>query len=196
MSDHHDGKLSSQCRSGDLLGQSAASTLLMTPAAPLCLAETFEQADAGASLTYPQQAGTIRKNAYIVINGHPCKVCSSVMGQRVFTGSREEQRRGRGAAHRAAMNRRYASAHGSELKQLSCSSVMAAERISSMGGLNCARHLQGRVSWLAPAKRFKRAPSALFRRSLMCLPRRPASTATPSATSWASTFSLARSMRT
>lgn len=36
--------------------------------------ETFEQADAGASLTYPQQAGTIRKNAYIVINGHPCKV--------------------------------------------------------------------------------------------------------------------------
>lgn len=28
----------------------------------------------GASLTYPQQAGTIRKNAYIVINGKPCKV--------------------------------------------------------------------------------------------------------------------------
>lgn len=37
-------------------------------------AETFEQAESGASLTYPQQAGTIRKNAYIVINGHPCKV--------------------------------------------------------------------------------------------------------------------------
>lgn len=36
--------------------------------------ETFESADAGASLTYPQQAGTIRKNAYIVINNHPCKV--------------------------------------------------------------------------------------------------------------------------
>lgn len=29
---------------------------------------------AGASLTYPQQAGTIRKNAYIVINNRPCKV--------------------------------------------------------------------------------------------------------------------------
>ncbi|KAG2431641.1 hypothetical protein HYH02_013218 [Chlamydomonas schloesseri] len=36
--------------------------------------ETFESADAGASLTYPQQAGTVRKNGYIVISGHPCKV--------------------------------------------------------------------------------------------------------------------------
>ena len=34
----------------------------------------FESADAGASLTYPQQAGTIRKNAFIVIKGRPCKV--------------------------------------------------------------------------------------------------------------------------
>jgi translation initiation factor 5A len=36
--------------------------------------ETFESTDAGASLTYPQQAGTIRKNGYIVINNRPCKV--------------------------------------------------------------------------------------------------------------------------
>lgn len=36
--------------------------------------ETFEGADAGASLTYPQQAGTIRKNGYICINNRPCKV--------------------------------------------------------------------------------------------------------------------------
>ncbi|PNW86833.1 hypothetical protein CHLRE_02g097400v5 [Chlamydomonas reinhardtii] len=36
--------------------------------------ETFESADAGASLTYPQQAGTVRKNGYLVISGHPCKV--------------------------------------------------------------------------------------------------------------------------
>ncbi|EFN57823.1 hypothetical protein CHLNCDRAFT_56087 [Chlorella variabilis] len=34
----------------------------------------FESADAGASLTYPQQAGTVRKNAYMVIKGRPCKV--------------------------------------------------------------------------------------------------------------------------
>ncbi|KAK2079772.1 Eukaryotic translation initiation factor 5A-1/2 [Prototheca wickerhamii] len=34
----------------------------------------FENTDAGASKTYPQQAGTIRKNAYIVIRGRPCKV--------------------------------------------------------------------------------------------------------------------------
>ncbi|KAK9817055.1 hypothetical protein WJX72_008921 [[Myrmecia] bisecta] len=34
----------------------------------------FESADAGASTTFPQQAGTIRKNAFIVIKGRPCKV--------------------------------------------------------------------------------------------------------------------------
>ncbi|KAK6136426.1 hypothetical protein DH2020_029847 [Rehmannia glutinosa] len=32
------------------------------------------KADAGASKTYPQQAGTIRKNGHIVIKGRPCKV--------------------------------------------------------------------------------------------------------------------------
>ncbi|GBF88344.1 eukaryotic translation initiation factor 5A [Raphidocelis subcapitata] len=36
--------------------------------------ETFESTDAGASLTYPQQAGTIRKNGYMVAKGRPCKV--------------------------------------------------------------------------------------------------------------------------
>ncbi|MEW5317514.1 MAG: hypothetical protein WDW38_008803 [Sanguina aurantia] len=36
--------------------------------------ETFESADAGASTTYPQQAGTIRKSGFIVINNRPCKV--------------------------------------------------------------------------------------------------------------------------
>lgn len=35
------------------------------------------KADAGASKTYPQQAGTIRKNGYIVIKGRPCKVSCS-----------------------------------------------------------------------------------------------------------------------
>ncbi|KAL6199156.1 hypothetical protein ACLB2K_028943 [Fragaria x ananassa] len=33
------------------------------------------KADAGASKTYPQQAGTIRKNGYIVIKARPCKIC-------------------------------------------------------------------------------------------------------------------------
>ncbi|KAF7151524.1 hypothetical protein RHSIM_Rhsim02G0213300 [Rhododendron simsii] len=32
------------------------------------------KADAGASKTFPQQAGTIRKNGYIVIKGRPCKI--------------------------------------------------------------------------------------------------------------------------
>lgn len=45
----------------------------------------FESADAGASLTYPQQAGTVRKNGFLVIKGRPCKVsllgiCSIAVG--------------------------------------------------------------------------------------------------------------------
>mmetsp|Transcript_22391 Transcript_22391/g.48926 ORF Transcript_22391/g.48926 Transcript_22391/m.48926 type:complete len:168 (+) Transcript_22391:51-554(+) len=37
--------------------------------------ETFEQANAGASLTYPMQASSIRKNAYMVMKDQfPCKV--------------------------------------------------------------------------------------------------------------------------
>lgn len=36
----------------------------------------FESSDAGASKTFPQQAGTIRKNGYIVIKSRPCKVYS------------------------------------------------------------------------------------------------------------------------
>ncbi|KAF7071211.1 hypothetical protein CFC21_076599 [Triticum aestivum] len=36
------------------------------------------KADAGASKTYPQQAGTIRKNGYIVIKNRPCKVILDV----------------------------------------------------------------------------------------------------------------------
>lgn len=35
----------------------------------------FESSDAGASKTYPQQAGNIRKGGHIVIKGRPCKVC-------------------------------------------------------------------------------------------------------------------------
>merc|ERR1712087_708864 len=35
---------------------------------------TFESADAGASTTYPMQAGSIRKGGHICIKGRPCKV--------------------------------------------------------------------------------------------------------------------------
>ena len=34
---------------------------------------TFEQTESGASATYPQQAGEIRKGSYLMIKGHPCK---------------------------------------------------------------------------------------------------------------------------
>jgi len=36
--------------------------------------ETFESTDAGASLTVPMQAGSVRKGGYIVIKGKACKV--------------------------------------------------------------------------------------------------------------------------
>jgi len=35
---------------------------------------TFESTDAGASLTYPQQAGELRKGSHVMIKGHACKV--------------------------------------------------------------------------------------------------------------------------
>nr|XP_034906668.1 mitotic checkpoint protein BUB3.3-like isoform X2 [Populus alba] len=48
---------------------------LLTIAAMSDEEQHFEsKADAGASKTYPQQAGTIRKNGYIVIKNRPCKV--------------------------------------------------------------------------------------------------------------------------
>eukprot|EP00928_Gymnodinium_smaydae_P070061 TRINITY_DN539_c0_g1_i2.p2 TRINITY_DN539_c0_g1~~TRINITY_DN539_c0_g1_i2.p2 ORF type:complete len:169 (+),score=62.19 TRINITY_DN539_c0_g1_i2:78-584(+) len=34
---------------------------------------TFETTDAGASHTYPQQAGEIRKGSHLMIKGRPCK---------------------------------------------------------------------------------------------------------------------------
>lgn len=36
--------------------------------------ETFENVDAGASKTYPMQAGSIRKGGHLVIKNRPCKV--------------------------------------------------------------------------------------------------------------------------
>eukprot|EP00444_Apocalathium_aciculiferum_P053898 CAMPEP_0183599960 /NCGR_PEP_ID=MMETSP0371-20130417/179695_1 /TAXON_ID=268820 /ORGANISM="Peridinium aciculiferum, Strain PAER-2" /LENGTH=199 /DNA_ID=CAMNT_0025812031 /DNA_START=60 /DNA_END=660 /DNA_ORIENTATION=+ len=38
---------------------------------------TFETTESGASQTYPQQAGEIRKGSYLMIKGHPCK-CTEV----------------------------------------------------------------------------------------------------------------------
>eukprot|EP01098_Paradermamoeba_levis_P015550 TRINITY_DN796_c0_g1_i1.p1 TRINITY_DN796_c0_g1~~TRINITY_DN796_c0_g1_i1.p1 ORF type:complete len:156 (-),score=50.68 TRINITY_DN796_c0_g1_i1:521-988(-) len=38
------------------------------------MADEFEQAGSGASKTYPAQASSIKKNAYCVMKGRPCKV--------------------------------------------------------------------------------------------------------------------------
>merc|ERR1711963_664054 len=52
--------------------------ILLVSALYLAMAEedepTFESTDAGAALTYPQQAGELRKGSHVMIKGHPCKV--------------------------------------------------------------------------------------------------------------------------
>jgi len=35
---------------------------------------TFEKAAAGASLTYPAEAGSLRKNGHCMLKGNPCKI--------------------------------------------------------------------------------------------------------------------------
>lgn len=36
--------------------------------------ETFENVESNSTLTYPVQAGNLKKGDYVVIKGHPCKV--------------------------------------------------------------------------------------------------------------------------
>ena len=66
--------------------------------------ETFEQVDAGASMSHPIQAGHVRKGAHVLINGFPCKVVDTatsktgkhgsakvvIVGLDIFTGKKME----------------------------------------------------------------------------------------------------------
>jgi len=65
---------------------------------------TFEKTDAGASHTYPQQAGEIRKGSHLMIKGCPCKCVevstsktgkhghakAHIVGIDIFTGKKME----------------------------------------------------------------------------------------------------------
>ncbi|KAF4657124.1 Eukaryotic translation initiation factor 5A-1 [Perkinsus chesapeaki] len=65
---------------------------------------TFEQADAGASHTAPQQAGTLRKGGFVMLKGKPCKIVdistsktgkhghakANITGLDIFTGRKYE----------------------------------------------------------------------------------------------------------
>lgn len=65
----------------------------------------FERTDAGASQTYQQQAGSIKRGSYVMLKGHPCKVVevssfspgkhghakAHMVGQDIFTGKKYEE---------------------------------------------------------------------------------------------------------
>ncbi|KAL4462878.1 hypothetical protein ABPG72_011134 [Tetrahymena utriculariae] len=66
--------------------------------------ENFYQGEAGSSLTYPMQAGNIKKNGYAMLRGFPCKVTemttckagkhghakATIIGTDIFTGRKYE----------------------------------------------------------------------------------------------------------
>ena len=69
------GERSAQAQPGIVGPPSTLILLSFGPAVAMSDEEHhFETSDAGASKTFPQQAGAIRKGGYLVIKGRPCKV--------------------------------------------------------------------------------------------------------------------------
>ena len=64
--------------------------------------EDFDQGDAGSADTIPIQAGSVKKNSYCMLKGHPCKVTeystakpgkhgaakATIVGTDIFTGKK------------------------------------------------------------------------------------------------------------
>eukprot|EP01083_Nonionella_stella_P129439 392776_1 len=67
--------------------------------------ETFEATDAGASLTFPTQAGNVKKGDFVMLGGFPCKIVdvatsktgkhghakASITGLDIFNGRKHEE---------------------------------------------------------------------------------------------------------
>jgi translation initiation factor 5A len=66
--------------------------------------DNFEQGDAGASHTFPMQAGSLKKGGHVLLKGHPCKILevttskagkhghakASIVGADIFTDKKYE----------------------------------------------------------------------------------------------------------
>lgn len=102
-----------------------------SPQSPLCPLlpsvtadhESFEQTESGASHTFPQAAGTIRKNGFMVIRGRPCKV------------------RLEGSGRSSTVSNNSSSSTGSSCTQQHVQHL-AAYQIFRGSGLNCSKAAQ------------------------------------------------------
>ena len=140
----------------------------------------FDSADAGASLTFPQQAGTIRKNGFIVIKNRPCKVGTMTAASRLDAMCRPA-RPGGSAISEGLLPVEARSEDASSTRALyrACPHTVLAEGFQRFTVFDT--RLQGRL--------------VLICRLQTSRPPRLESTAMLSATSWGSTSSLERNMR-
>jgi len=82
----------------------SSSSSTTTTTAKSADVDTFEDSGSGASHTIPQQAGTIKKGGYAMLQGHPCRIIETstsktgkhghakmhIVGMDIFTGKKYE----------------------------------------------------------------------------------------------------------